>query len=158
MVYLVSNDDVLDCNLIFSKTRLSPTKQMTIPRLELLGVLIGCRISKFLVKQLGVELNQLLFTDSICVIEWYKSEKKLKRFVQDKIDEIRLFEGSIGYVKSAENPADIASRGVCLRKLLDDELWWKGPLWTRDRVISEQTYHIDQDTETELPRRLCYMR
>ena len=69
-VYLrVSNGHEIDSNLIFSKTRLSPTKEMTIPRLELLGVLIGCRTSKFLVKQLGVDVKQLLFTDSICVIE-----------------------------------------------------------------------------------------
>ena len=147
-VYLrVSKGDTIDCNLIFSKTRLSPTKELTIPRLELLGVLIGCRISKFVVRELGLQLSQLLlFTDSICVIEWYKSERKLKRFVQDKIEEIRTFEGRIGYVKSADNPADIASRGMCLSKLLEEKLWWKGPEWLGSMVLPEQTYHVDQAT------------
>ena len=148
----VSTLNHVECNLIFSKSRLCPVKEVSIPRLELLGVLIGCRISKFIVKEIGVKVNQLLFTDSVCVIEWYKSKKKLKRFVQDKIDEIRLFEGRIGYVKSNDNPADLASRGSTLGTIIDNNQWWKGPVWMSDRVLPEDTYHIDDETRDQIAK------
>ena len=63
-----------------------------------------------------------------------------------KFEEIRTFEGRIEYVKSADNPADIASRGMCLSKLLKERLWWKGPEWLGSLVLPEQTYHVDQAT------------
>ena len=31
-------------------------------------------------------------------------------------------------------------------------MWWKGPLWTRARVISEQTYHVDQETRDRIAK------
>ena len=43
-VYLrIVREDSVIVNLIYAKTRLSPIKDITIPRLELLGALIGCR-------------------------------------------------------------------------------------------------------------------
>ena len=70
--------------------------------------------------------------------------------MQDKVNEIRLFEGRVGYVKSADNPADIASRGMPLRKLITETFWWKGPKWASEKILSEQTYHVDQETQNEI--------
>jgi len=33
------------------------------------------------------------------------------------------------HVKSEDNPADIASRGICATKLKDCSIWWNGPKW-----------------------------
>ena len=141
----------VEVNLIFSKIRLCPIKPISIPRLELLGVLIGCRIINFLNRELGIEVREnYLFTDSICVIEWYKSRKKLKRFVQNKMDEIHQVDIRIGYVKSKENPGDVASRGSSLKKLIKNEMWWKGPRWLMKRVIEEQTYKLTDEILAEI--------
>ena len=52
-------------NLIFSKTCLAPD-MITIPRLELLGVLIGIRALKF---ELHLPVTyKMVFTDSLCVL------------------------------------------------------------------------------------------
>ena len=77
-VYLkVVGDESVHVNLIYVKARLAPIKEVTIPRLELLGVLIGCRASQFVAQQLGiVDIKQILLTDSKCVLEWFISKKE----------------------------------------------------------------------------------
>ena len=87
-----------DANLIFSKSRLAPIKEnLTIPRLELMGVLIGCRASEFVANELGMpDIKRTLFTDSKCALEWSKSKKELKRFVKDRISEIQTHNINLG--------------------------------------------------------------
>lgn len=47
--------------------------------------------------------------------------------------------GNIGnkwfHVKSQENPADLASRGLSLKELRKNNLWWKGPNWLKQKEI-----------------------
>ena len=70
MYLKISNGDDKKVNLVFAKNRISPIKEISIPRLELLGVLIGCRISKFVSEQLLIpEIKQTILTDSKCVLE-----------------------------------------------------------------------------------------
>ena len=65
-------------NLIFSKARMAPKKAMSIPRLELMALLIGGCSLKFVSKKLGLESAQrIIWTDCQCVINWLKSKKPL---------------------------------------------------------------------------------
>ena len=84
-------------NLLFSKMRLVPItrkkkknlKDITIPRLELLAVLIGVRAANFLVKELGVNVfKRILWSDSQCVLHWLKTRKPLSLFVENRVKEI----------------------------------------------------------------------
>ena len=64
-VYLriITGNDI-QVNLVYAKARLAPIKGVSIPRLELLGVLIGCRVSAFVVEQLDIpNITQILLTD-----------------------------------------------------------------------------------------------
>ena len=66
-VYLrIKNGNQFQINLLYSKVRLVPIergkkkaqcKNLTIPRLELLAILIGVRASNFVIKQLQVEVS-----------------------------------------------------------------------------------------------------
>ena len=118
-------------DLIFSKSRLAPVKDMTIPRLELMGVLIGVRCLDFVESQLTCSLETIIvMTDSQCVLNWLKSDKDQQTFVKHRIQEIRGHENLVfRYVKSKENPGDIASRGMPLKELKNNHLWWFGPEW-----------------------------
>jgi hypothetical protein len=70
-------------DLIFSKNRLTPLKRMSIPSLELLAVLIGVSCVIFVLAQLKLLLNSMvIMTDSHCVLQWIKSEKKLPTFIK----------------------------------------------------------------------------
>ncbi|VDN82033.1 unnamed protein product [Brugia pahangi] len=100
--------------LIYAKSRIAPIKGMSVPRLELLSVLIGVRATQFILKQLNLENNQVtLWTDSICVLYWIQNYTKLfPRFVQNRIKEIRKSNFELKYVPSDQNPADIATKGL----------------------------------------------
>lgn len=47
------------------------------------------------------------------------------------------------HVRSAENPADCATRGVMPRNLSNLNLWWNGPHFLRDPVITFSQLHGD---------------
>ncbi|VDN05276.1 unnamed protein product, partial [Onchocerca ochengi] len=56
--------------LIFAKSRIAPAKGITIPKLELLAILVGVRATKFIVKQLETEdVRVTLWTDSQCALQ-----------------------------------------------------------------------------------------
>ena len=132
VVYLIEYGvNSINTYLIFSKSRLAPvSSDLSIPRLELLSVLIGCRVSKYVAIQLGItDIKRKVFTDSKCVIEWINSKNDLKRFVNERVKEIRESNVNVRYVSSIENPADIPTRGQTVHKLKNNKLWWKGPDW-----------------------------
>ena len=137
-VYLLqetSNERRID--LIFSKTRLAPNKQITIPRLELLAALIGTRCLRFVQKELRVTVSaKHVWIDSQCVLSWLNSTKSLGTFVENRIKEMKTDRDiEFHYISTTENQADIASRGTSARDLQHSMLWWHGPDWmvkTRD--------------------------
>ena len=75
-LYLRVNDGTkFRVNLLFSKMRLVPiakkrrTKDVTIPRLELLAVLIGVRAANFVLRELEMNISKrILWSDSQCVL------------------------------------------------------------------------------------------
>ena len=121
VIYLLQQNSYADTevNVQFSKTRQSPLKKISVPRLELMAVLIGTRCLNFVKSQLKIPIHGLhLWSDSQCVIKWIASEKDLSVFVRNRVAEIRSqCDIQINYVRSKENPADIASRGSSVEKL-----------------------------------------
>lgn len=103
---------------------------MSIPRLELTAAAIGARAIHFVqcaLKQTTFE-KSYLWTDSKCVLSWLKSIKILPIFVQRRVNEIKKLVCNFRYVPSAQNPADIASRG-CSVSELQDSIWWSARAW-----------------------------
>jgi len=129
-IYQVSNTSV-KVDLIFSKTRLA-SEHVTIPRLELLGILIGVRGLKFVEKELGFPVtSKILWTDSQCVLQWMQSTKPLPIFVANRLKEIKSLQGvDCRYVPTKDNPADMATRGKTPLEL-SSSMWWNGPHWLK---------------------------
>ena len=68
--------------------------------------------------------------DSQCVLYWMKTRKPLTVFVENRVKEIRgSSDINLQYVTSADNPADIASRGTTTETLKNSIRWWDGPYW-----------------------------
>ena len=64
-------------------------KTITIPRLELLAVLIGIRCLKLVKGEVKLPFSGvLLWTDSQCVLKWISTSKDLSVFVKNRIVEI----------------------------------------------------------------------
>ena len=115
--------------LVFAKTRLCPAKGLSIPKLELLGMYIGVKCAKFIKNEMTYNFEKVCFwSDSYCVIYWINSKKEQKRFIENRLKEIRSFpEAQFRYVPTEVNPADKATRGVPAEQIKDLEIWWKGP-------------------------------
>ena len=127
-IYLLQSSGSHKSDLIFSKTRLAP-QNITIPRLELLGVLIGIRALKFVLNKLHLKVTHMVvFTDSLCVLQWLNTKKPLASFVTNRLREIMALEGvTFRHIPSEQNPADMATRGQPPSEL--SSMWWNGPSW-----------------------------
>ncbi len=112
------------------KARITPSRPMTIPKLELLAGLIGSRLIKFILLAIpNKSFETFLWSDSKCVLQWLKQEKLLPQFVSNQVKEINQLKNiTFRYVPSKENPADIGSRGSTFQQL-QESLWWTGPPW-----------------------------
>jgi len=86
-IYLVQECDGLSkSDIVLSKSRLAPIKGMTIPRLELLAVLIGVRCVSFVERELKLPIKDVIvMSDSQCVLHWISSKKVIPVFLENRI-------------------------------------------------------------------------
>ena len=127
--------------LLLSKARVAPLKRQTIPRLELIAALLVSRLVKAVVGFLSDwEITDTTFySDSENVLFWIKSEcKSWSVFVSHRVKEIHDLNkpNDWRYVKSEENPADLATRGMSVAELINSRNWWEGPAWLIDTAMS----------------------
>ena len=124
------------CILLSSKSKQSPhgKKTLTIPQLELSAMLLGSQLCANLLEIVKKDISTVhvrLWTDSEISLHWLSSHRTLKSFVQNKVEAInRLFDSSFwGHTPSAENPADLVTRGCTAQSLLYSSLWFEDPSW-----------------------------
>nr|XP_058942387.1 uncharacterized protein LOC131770692 [Pocillopora verrucosa] len=124
-------DKSITTRLVGSKTRLSPLKAMSIPRLELMGAVIGLRLTKQISAALEIPLSPATFwVDSMNVVYWIHGQSRnYKPFVSHRVGEIheQSDPNQWRYVPTKQNPADFGTRGLTVSELADSEMWWKGP-------------------------------
>ncbi|GFU69754.1 integrase catalytic domain-containing protein [Trichonephila clavipes] len=127
----ITSDRKMLVHLIASKSRVAPTKQTTIPRLELCAAVLLAKLVHRVKQALKLNVtNTFLWSDSVIVLSWIRKESyQLKAFVANRIATIQEMTSSEQwrYVATEDNPADFVSRGMDSLKLKTCELWWNGP-------------------------------
>ncbi|XP_043466955.1 uncharacterized protein LOC122501502 [Leptopilina heterotoma] len=132
-VYLRSEDASgnIQVQLICSKSRVSPLKTKSIPRLELCGALELAKLTAKVTKALDTNINSTYYwCDSTIVLCWLRAQSgALETFVGNRVSQIQdLTEIDCWrHVRSENNPADCISRGVAPNLLASLKLWWQGP-------------------------------
>ena len=131
--------DNITADLIFSKSRVAPTKPTSVPRLELFGVVLGAKMIKFLRKESPFEFDHTyLWTDSKCALAWVTQHESRPLFIKRRIKTIHEVENvQYGFVPGRENPADLVSRGANASELQQKEVWWKGPNWLEENPLPD---------------------
>lgn len=119
------------------KSRVSPTKVTTIPRLELSAAVVAVQTSDKLQKELDIQdLQEFFWTDSTVVLGYINNDaRRFQVFVANRIQRIKLSTKpeQWAYVASENNPADHASRGLTAQQLRNSN-WFRGPkfLWQKE--------------------------
>lgn len=150
--------------LLMAKARLSPIKEtLSVPRAELMGVLLGVRIASRLTDVLPKPQATIIWSDSTATLHWILEDgPKSELFVRNRLREIH--ETSVSknlqfrYVPTEMNPADIPTRGCSLSELKRSSLWWNGPQflqseeeWPRTLLKSTTVTHC-QAKEQKFPQ------
>ena len=137
VVYLVTmRNNSVYVKLVASKTRVSPIKELSIPRLELMAARILAQLMNAVRQALESEYKfegVRYWTDSKTVLCWISNTGSWKQFVQHRVDEILRVSSKCdwGHCPGIENPADLGSRGVLVTELKNSSLWWTGPPWLK---------------------------
>ncbi|CAL8121990.1 unnamed protein product [Orchesella dallaii] len=128
----VQTDSSVHVQLLAAKSRVAPIKPLTIPKLELMGCLIGKRLAASVKKALSFdEGKEHYWSDSTTALAWIRKDPDLwGTFVSNRTKEIREGIGSEvwRHVPGVVNPADLPSRG-CFPSSLLASMWWNGPDW-----------------------------
>ncbi|XP_054758449.2 uncharacterized protein LOC129264572 [Lytechinus pictus] len=143
----------VDCNIVLAKSRLSPLKKITVPRLELLAATLAVTMDGMIKRELDLQLKESVFwTDSAI-------DKQFNTFVANRVATIR--DGSVPWqwrhVSSDLNPADDITRGLTPREL--NGRWMTGPeflfadndQWPRCIELNKQD-KLDNDPEVKRDR------
>ena len=121
----------VQCAFVSGKSRLAPLKHITIPRLELTAAVVAARMKVLLEQELEMKLKKtVMWTDSTAVLQYIRNERsRFKTFVANRLSEIHDASESSQwrYVDSAQNPADIASRGLKTLEAEHLQKWIDGP-------------------------------
>ena len=120
-------------SLVMSKTKVSPIKWLSIPRLELCGAEVLSRLLQHVKEVLQVPMSDIFaWTDSTIVLSWLVGNpKRFKTYVGNRVSLIvdKIPPDRWNHVSGTDNSADCASRGLLPSEMLNHDLWWTGPAW-----------------------------
>ena len=117
-------------NLIISKTKVSPIKTQTIPRLELCAAVMLAKLVHSMIESLNLSQFPVhLWSDSKDTLAWIHSSPHLwQTFISHRIAEIQnlLPDAQWHHIDGLINPADPATKGISTQCLSKANIWWHG--------------------------------
>lgn len=133
--------------LLTAKTRVAPMSQkLTLPRLELCAAqLLANLMEKTKEAFVEYDISVQAWSDSQVVLAWIQGDAtRWEAYVVNRVTKIKRIipANEWHYVKSEQNPADCASRGLLPTKLLNFNLWWQGPDFLTEQQTSEDSLGV----------------
>lgn len=134
-VRVVNENNENFSSLLSAKSRVAPLKEITIPRLELLAAVMLSEQMEAIIQACEFQDAKVtLWSDSTITINWIKKQPhELKAFVANRVKTIQEItkNWTWKHVQSADNPADLVSRGMKMQDFLCSKLWLEGPSWLK---------------------------
>ena len=148
---VIYENETVSCNLICSKSRVSPVRTVSLPRLELCACVLLARITH---RMLEIFKNSFkidainLWTDSQISLAWLQSHpSRWNIFVSNRVSIIQECTANCTwrYIPSKENPADQVSRGHNSKELIESTLWWNGPQHLQNPKFDLNSFHVNSN-------------
>ena len=112
------------------KTRVTPLRQKTIPRLELQAALYAAKLKKTIEDEIDFKFNKIfLWSDSTTVLSWLKNFKlNHKMYIRPncQIRDLRST-NQWNYVNTKNDTADQGTRGLTATNMTEKFFWLQGP-------------------------------
>ena len=128
-------DGCMHCIIAAAKSRLAEPSVNAIPRHELEAALDAVKLAEMVKRELEMlDCPCLFWTDSSIVLLSLRAEsKKFPVFSRNRLSQIERHTciHDWRHVPSELNPANYASRGCAVDKLLASEIWFNGPEFLR---------------------------
>ena len=147
VAYAVQNGQ---SRFLFSKPKVAPLSQKSLPTLELLGVFVAFKGLYSILRNLShIEFNNVyIAVDAQVVLSWLLSDtvKTKNLFAKNRIKDIHKMMKDLQdkykmpihfkYVPTDENPADLLTRGLSFDMFVQKlDFWLHGPDWIRSSEV-----------------------
>ena len=123
----VDENGHISTHFVMSKSRVAPTKTMSLPRLELLAAVTNARLLKFVEESLTLKMDRVVCcTDSIVTLKWIRvSSCPWKTFLANRVAEIQSTWDPQHWRQCPveDNPADLLTCGLHAKVLAVNKLW-----------------------------------
>lgn len=150
-IYLrvIYQNNQVSCNLISAKSRVSPLRTVSLPRLELCACVL---LSQLTHKVIDIYKNVIkidsvnLWTDSLISLAWIKSHpSKWNIFVSNRVSLIQELTNECRWrhVRSKDNPSDYVSRGLTSYELINSDVWWNGPQYLQNPNLNLDMFNYE---------------
>ncbi|KAI8116952.1 hypothetical protein CVS40_11069 [Lucilia cuprina] len=152
-VYVKSIDSngIVYCHLAASKSRIAPIKILSLPRLELCAGVLLVELIKVVIDSFKITFNDIFYyTDSSIVLSWLRLDPaRLQIFVSNRVSFIQE-NSNINrwkHVSSEDNPADLISRGLLVKEIVQNKFWFNGPKF----LLKKEPYISRMLEKCEIP-------
>ncbi|XP_076656372.1 uncharacterized protein LOC143361016 [Halictus rubicundus] len=144
---------------ICSKSRVTPLKPTSIPRLELQAALLASRLGRTIETEHEFKISRRIFwTDSNTVLSWIQADpRSFKTFVSNRLAEIDELTTTTEWrwISGKQNPADHATRNRPVA-ILTESNWFHGPdfltnaenSWPRSRAGKSKEQATEEECRT----------
>ena len=156
----VNKNGHINVALLMGKSRVSPMRATTIPRLELTAALVAAKVSNLINTELNVTpILNVYWTDSKITLGYILNEtKRFRIYVANRAQKIRETTdiNKWRYVASADNPADYASRGLDI-DAPEVDTWINGPGFLKTQEVSWNSMHekyLVRDDDPEVKKQI----
>ena len=149
----VNKKGEVSVSLVMGKSRVSPLKMITIPRLELTASTVAVKLGALIKDELKIKnVNMFYYSDSKVALGYICNDvKRFRVFVSNRHQLIRSYtkKEEWEHVDTKENPADDASRGLSMRHDEKVQRWLHGPKFLHnvktDQDVVESNSHVADD-------------
>jgi hypothetical protein len=159
---IINQEDQVHCSLAMGKSRVTPVKPITIPRLELQAAATSIKIGNLLNTELNyTNITNIYWTDSKVVLGYINNEsRRFHMYVANRVQRIRetTQPEQWHYINTEQNPADHASRGLSAQELIKSN-WITGPsfLWLKELPLNEPIQTSLDSDDPEVRKVSCHV-